>query len=369
MAFGMLGILVVAGVILVCDCRIRWGQEPDVVSYFDRSTSDDELRSALISRLLGESWSRSKIVEDDQWPPQHIADSLGQTSGIDVDSQGFVFIFHRGATVWDAGSFGPDNVYRHPRKVIDVPTIWVLDPKTGKVVKRWGENMFLMPHGLHIDHEDNVWVTDVGLHQVFKFAKNETHPSLVLGEALVPGDDSAHFCKPTDVAVSTTGVVFIGDGYCNQRVAVFNGKGQFMTEIGRDEGMVVPHSVALLEKNDTLCVADRENARILCYSAGLSFDGGRSQGDLKFVHGNGELGKVYAIAVHGNRMYGVEVFGRFQPPAAFVTEAMSHTGVKTFLPKQPFITPHDIAVSGDGSTVYVVDVNAASTKKIYKFAT
>ncbi len=25
---------------------------------------------------------------------------------------------------------------------------------------------FFMPHGLHIDHEDNVWITDVALHQV-----------------------------------------------------------------------------------------------------------------------------------------------------------------------------------------------------------
>ena len=32
----------------------------------------------------------------------------------------------------------------------------------------WGENMFWMPHGLTVDQYDNIWVTDVGLHQVFK---------------------------------------------------------------------------------------------------------------------------------------------------------------------------------------------------------
>lgn len=40
-----------------------------------------------------------------------------------------------------------------------------------------------MPHGITIDNKGNVWVTDVALHQVFKFTpENRTHPALTLGE-------------------------------------------------------------------------------------------------------------------------------------------------------------------------------------------
>lgn len=39
-----------------------------------------------------------------------------------------------------------------------------------------------MPHGLTIDNENKIWVTDVGLHQVMKFdLKNMNEPELVLG--------------------------------------------------------------------------------------------------------------------------------------------------------------------------------------------
>ncbi len=71
-----------------------------------------------------------------------------------------------------------------------------------------------MPHGLTVDDGGNVWLTDVALHQVFKFPPGETRPSMVLGEAFTSGEDTQHFCKPTDVAVeSKTGNFFVADGY------------------------------------------------------------------------------------------------------------------------------------------------------------
>ena len=41
-------------------------------------------------------------------------------------------------------------------------TILSIDGETGEVLSMWGENLFAVPHGLTVDHEDNVWVTDVG---------------------------------------------------------------------------------------------------------------------------------------------------------------------------------------------------------------
>ncbi|KAI9575182.1 hypothetical protein GQX74_015249 [Glossina fuscipes] len=68
-----------------------------------------------------------------------------------------------------------------------------------------------MPHGLSIDQEDNVWITDVALHQVFKFGPRgfPEKPLLVLGKAFRPGTTDTKFCKPTAVAVLESGDFFV----------------------------------------------------------------------------------------------------------------------------------------------------------------
>ena len=67
-----------------------------------------------------------------------------------------------------------------------------------------------MPHGITIDSQGNVWLTDVAMHQVFRFKRDDLNkPDVVLGESFVAGSDFSHFCKPTDIAVSSTGMVYI----------------------------------------------------------------------------------------------------------------------------------------------------------------
>ena len=70
---------------------------------------------------------------------------------------------------------------------------------TGAVISSWGENKFLMPHGLTVDFEGNIWVTDVGLHQALKFDP-AGRQLMALGFALEPGSDDLHLCKPTHVS-------------------------------------------------------------------------------------------------------------------------------------------------------------------------
>ena len=64
-----------------------------------------------------------------------------------------------------------DNTFRNPqsRGPIRGPTIFILDGDSGEVLEKHGRNMFYMPHGLTIDHQDNLWITDVGLHQVINW--------------------------------------------------------------------------------------------------------------------------------------------------------------------------------------------------------
>lgn len=66
-------------------------------------------------------------------------------------------------------TFNESNAYQNLEKgPIIEDTILVLDPHTGSVLHSWGAYAFYMPHGLTVDHHDNVWVTDVAKHQVFK---------------------------------------------------------------------------------------------------------------------------------------------------------------------------------------------------------
>lgn len=72
---------------------------------------------------------------------------------------------------------------------------------TGTKLASWGSNLFYMPHMISIDHQGYVWVTDVGLHQIFKFDASGIL-QMTLGERLSPGQGSS-FCKPTHVGLHT----------------------------------------------------------------------------------------------------------------------------------------------------------------------
>ena len=83
-----------------------------------------------------------------------------------------------------------------------VPTVFVFDGRTDNLLKKWGEKLFALPHSMTVDRQDNIWLTDVALNQVFKFSPNGKL-LLTLGEHGVAGDDGSHFNRPTDVAVAT----------------------------------------------------------------------------------------------------------------------------------------------------------------------
>lgn len=89
-----------------------------------------------------------------------------------------------------------------------------------------------MPHGLTIDGDGNVWVTDVALHQVFKFGPKGQMLLLTLGVKFEPGNDDKHFCKPTSVAVLDNGDFFVADGYCNSRVIKYTRTGEPLFQWG-----------------------------------------------------------------------------------------------------------------------------------------
>ncbi|CAF1498925.1 unnamed protein product [Rotaria magnacalcarata] len=191
---------------------------------------------------------------------------LGQVGGLgaSVKNPNRLFVFHRASREWNQESF-PDGRNFDTTKfgVIPENTILTVNTRTGRIIEQWGNNTFYMPHGLAVDSEENLWLTDVGMHQVFKYSNGER--VLTLGESFVPGNDESHFCKPTDVVVSNDGSkIYVADGYCNARIVKFDSKGKFVKEYSMSEDeqpLVIPHSIVLIEALDLVCVADRENGR------------------------------------------------------------------------------------------------------------
>ncbi|MCP5557822.1 MAG: 6-bladed beta-propeller [Verrucomicrobiaceae bacterium] len=194
-----------------------------------------------------------QVVAD--WPTVPKEQVLGLCAGVGVDSHNRVFVFHRCGRLWS---------HPFPTDTISKPTVSVIDGETGKLLNTWGANLFIMPHGLTIDHEDNVWLTDVGLHQVFKFSP-EGKCLLTLGERAVPGTDTAHFNLPSDVAVLKDGSFYVSDGYKNTRVMKFSAEGRFEFEWGtkgKEPGQfILPHGIAI-DSTGRVYVCDRSNSRI-----------------------------------------------------------------------------------------------------------
>uniref|UniRef100_A0A672MPS1 peptidylamidoglycolate lyase n=1 Tax=Sinocyclocheilus grahami TaxID=75366 RepID=A0A672MPS1_SINGR len=304
------------------------------------------------------------LVEVSDWPEADL--QLGQVSGLALNSNGDLIIFHRGDHIWGINSFINGIYQQKDLGPIQQSTIMVVDPVKGKVLKASGRNMFYMPHGITTDKDDNYWVTDVALHQV-KTDGNDRQ-LLVLGEAFEPGSDKKHFCQPTDVAVDpVTGNVYVSDGYCNSRILKFSPEGKYISHWGADRKRRVPfwipHSLAFLPDKRELCVADRDNGRIQCFMA----DTGEFVKEIKKEQFGGEVFAIAYSPAQGGLIYAVNgepPYGQAAPLQGFVINYSTKEILDSFSPDtQAFKLPHDIVVTADGS-VFVGD---AASDSVIKF--
>ncbi|KAM9338178.1 peptidyl-glycine alpha-amidating monooxygenase B [Symphorus nematophorus] len=330
-------------------------------------------------RSLFETNKAEQVLDQDYhleqvsgWPQSSL--QLGQVSGLALDTDSNLVIFHRGDHHWGADSF--NNQFRYQQRSlgpIQQSTILVVDPAKGNILKASGRNMFYLPHGITTDKENNYWVTDVALHQVLKVSSDGRDTTLLaLGEAFTPGSDNYHFCQPTDVAVDTqTGNIFVSDGYCNARILKFSADGKYLSEWGagssdrrRRVPFQVPHSLVFLPDKQEVCVADRENGRIQCFIA----ETGEFVKEIKKEEFGGEVfaityspvGEGLIFAVNGDSPY------RSSPLRGFVINYSTKDILDTFYPeKKEFKMPHDIVETKDGS-VFVGD---AGSKSVFKFTT
>ena len=153
----------------------------------------------------------------------------------------------------------------------------------GKVVKSFGGGMFIWPHGLDVDKEGNVWVTDAVAtgrtpkgdkrgQIVVKFSP-EGKVLMTLGTPGETGNDGRHFTSPSDVAIAANGEIFIADGHAesgNNRVVKFSKDGTFIKAWGKTGWAPgefrALHAIAI-DSRGRIFVGDRGNNRIQIFDA------------------------------------------------------------------------------------------------------
>jgi peptidylamidoglycolate lyase len=203
---------------------------------------------------------RYELAED--WPQLPDSLVLGDPTGVGLDHAGHLWVFCRGERTWP-------RMDSMPPAPIPTNTVLMLDRKSGQLIHSWGADRFVMPHGLTVDAHDRIWLTDCGLHQVFCFT-SEGNLLLQLGEAGVPGNDSAHFNMPTDVAVAADGSFYVSDGYGNSRVVKYDSSARFLFNwgtAGNQPGQFnIPHAIDL-DSAGNVYVADRGNRRVQAFDA------------------------------------------------------------------------------------------------------
>uniref|UniRef100_A0A1L8DTV6 peptidylamidoglycolate lyase n=2 Tax=Nyssomyia neivai TaxID=330878 RepID=A0A1L8DTV6_9DIPT len=322
----------------------------------------------------------STYTYDDSWPSRGKMNSI---SAVSLDREGNAVIFHRAGRVWGQLTFNLDNEFTQTRQPpIPDSTIMAFSRKTGTLRYTLGRNLFYMPHGLTVDDNSNIWVTDVALHQVMKLRKDQDKPLMVLGKKFKPGSGADTFCKPTSVAALPSGDFFVADGYCNARIIKFSAEGKRILTWGENsfQGvahkiappnfLAIPHSLTLALDKGLVCVADRENGRVQCFHTT-----------------NGTFHSQYHSPIVGDRIYGVSYAsidgGRlyvingpllsiwptqdntqnYHEVRGFVFDMSTGGVVDKFGLSKDFNNPHDIVVSLDGAEVYVAEIGELRPRK------
>jgi len=238
-------------------------------------------RTGLVVALavgLG-AWEGAQPAAQSQTNPYRAVDGWAKLpAGRQMGAVGDVAVAPDGQHIWAiirCDATAPD---RFGNECLDsnLDSILEFDPQ-GNVVKSFGGGMFIWPHGIDVDRDGNVYVTD-GVapnrtpagkrgHQVVKFSP-DGKVLMTLGTPGVPGGGTTGLNAPSDVAVAENGDIFVADGHGldgNNRVVKYSKDGKFIkawgkTGYGPGEFRTL-HTIAIDGKGRVF-VGDRSNNRI-----------------------------------------------------------------------------------------------------------
>ena len=200
--------------------------------------------------VLGSGEHRYRVVEN--WAKLPEGWEFKDVAAVAVDRKDRVYVFNRG---------------EHPMIVFD---------REGNFLRSWGEGTFPRAHGIHIDRDDNLYLTDDGGH----FVRKCTTEGKVLLELGVPGTPSAYmsgtpFHRCTHTALSPKGEIYVSDGYGNAKIHKYSPDGKLLQswgEPGTDPGQFnIPHNIAT-DADGWVYVADRENHRVQVFDGNGKYE-------------------------------------------------------------------------------------------------
>jgi len=184
--------------------------------------------------------------------------------------------------------------------------------ESGKEIRSFGGGMFVWPHGIHVDRDGNVWVTDArapSADELQKFPGEDKKGSVVvkfspdgkvlmtLGKPGVHGNPPEALTDPTDVVTDPrNGDVYVAESHTDVtdpnligRISVFDKNGKFLRTIGKTGTgpgeFRTPHALEF-DSQGRLVVADRHNHRVQI----LTKDG-------KFVREYPAFGRTSGLAI------------------------------------------------------------------------
>lgn len=242
--------------------------------------------SAAASQVAPVNDGPNPYITEVGWAKMPEGRTWGATSAVDIDPDG--------VSVWVAERCGANTCWNSAAGETSPLDVVLKFDATGRLVRSFGRGMFVFPHGIHVDRQGNVWVTDgqdnyprrarnappdsplppmpskiIG-HQVYKFSP-DGQLLLTLGKAggNRPDDpaDPASFYQPNDVVTNAAGDIFVAEGHgsTHARIAKFDRHGTFIKAWGTygvaPGEMDEPHALAF-DSRGRLLVADRSNNRI-----------------------------------------------------------------------------------------------------------
>ena len=219
---------------------------------------------------------------------------MGSGNAVDVDSQGNIWVFER-----CGGNQGACLES-------DVDPVLKFSPE-GEFLSSFGGGMFVWPHGIVVDGDDNLWIVDAGVqdgvkgNQIFKF--NQQGEILIeLGQPGIRGAGPDLFNEPSDLAIGPDGTLYIVDGHIspasNRRIVHLTAEGDFIEAWGEQgqgplqfEG---PHAIAV-DSRGRIYLGDRSNNRLQILSPG---------GSLLAIWTH--FGRPSGVRIHNDRLYVVD---------------------------------------------------------------
>jgi DNA-binding beta-propeller fold protein YncE len=173
--------------------------------------------------------------------------------------------------VADVATDRDDNVYVFSRSAHPV----MIFDRNGDFLEGWGdlsERYFTIPHGITIDSDGYVYTVDVGDHTVRKWTPHgKLETTIGHAHRNAPLHSGEPFNRPTKAAISSTGDIYVSDGYGNSRVQCFDASGSFKFswgDRGLDDGQFdLVHGVYIDQGDgDAVYVSDRYNNRVQIFT-------------------------------------------------------------------------------------------------------